>query len=69
MLCSARLKTPDCVALAQHLFKKGEDEQAKQWLRLALDIYGGTPERVNQLLQIDRKSILREIVETHASRG
>ncbi|XP_023168877.2 prolyl 4-hydroxylase subunit alpha-2 isoform X2 [Drosophila hydei] len=65
---NARLKTPDCVALAQHLFMKGEDEQAKQWLRLALDLYGGVPERVNQLLQIDRKSILREIVETHASR-
>ncbi|TDG43384.1 hypothetical protein AWZ03_010206 [Drosophila navojoa] len=65
---NASLSTADCVTLAQHLLKEGEGEQAKRWLELALELYDGTPERVYELLNIDSKSILRDIVDIHASR-
>ncbi|XP_017856623.1 PREDICTED: prolyl 4-hydroxylase subunit alpha-2 [Drosophila arizonae] len=65
---NASLSTPDCLTLAQHLLKKGEDEQANKWLELALELYEGTPERVYELLSIDSETILRDMVDIHASR-
>ncbi|XP_064550774.1 prolyl 4-hydroxylase subunit alpha-2 [Drosophila montana] len=65
---NAKLSTLDCVAVARHLRKRGEDEQAIRWLELALEQYPGTPERVYQLLKIDRTEILRELAHIQISR-
>ncbi|EDW68311.1 prolyl 4-hydroxylase subunit alpha-2 [Drosophila virilis] len=65
---NARLSTLDCLAVARHLRKNGEDEQAIRWLELALEQYPGTPEPVYQLLKIDRAAILRELAHIQITR-
>ncbi|KAH8388306.1 hypothetical protein KR093_003454 [Drosophila rubida] len=59
----AKLNTQDCVYLAKHLQRQGQQQQAVKWLELALEQYKETPERVLQELSLDRVAIQQQLTQ------
>ncbi|KAM8702998.1 hypothetical protein ACLKA7_005355 [Drosophila subpalustris] len=66
---NAKLSTLDCVCLAKHLRKQGDDQGVAKWLEIALEQYEETPEPVLKLMNTERAAILKGLDMIRAKQG